>query len=101
MRRAPRSSIPAPDFVVREVKVRHRRSLARRLDIAWKKLRKREGLPADLFSLLNVPPARIATCRFATQHAREMEIHSAECRCDGSQSSAGRSRDRRELVGAI
>src|SRR4029453_3227720 len=101
MRRAPRYSISASDFAVREVKVLRRQSLAWRLVVDSKKLRKREQLPADLFSRLIVPPAQIAIRHFSAQHAPEMGIPPAEFRCAAPQSLLRRNRDRRERAAAI
>src|SRR6478736_1887668 len=101
MRRGQRYLIRTQISGVREVKVLRRRSLAWRLAVASKRLRKREGLPADLFSRLIGLLARIAIRRFPGQHGREMEILPAEFRSAGSQSFLGHSRDRRPRAAAI
>src|SRR5215475_6200595 len=101
MRRAPRSSIPASDFAVREVEVLGQQSLAWRLVVDSKKLRKREGLPAGLFSRLIVPPAQIAIHHFSGQHGPEMGIPPAEFRYTAPQSLLRRNQDRPERAVAI
>jgi hypothetical protein len=87
MTRAPRSSIRAPSSRVPLATVLRPQSSVLRLGIDERRLRKREGLSADLFSRLIGPPARIAIRRFSGQRGHEMEIPPAEFRCAESQSS--------------
>src|SRR5262245_2863806 len=101
MTRAPRSSIRGPSSRVLLTRVLRPRSSALRLGIDERKFQKREGLPADLFSRIIGPPARIASYHSSGQRDHEREIHPAEFPCAGSQSSSGRIRDRRERAAAI
>src|SRR5262245_11726892 len=95
MTRAPRSSIRAPRSRVPLATVLRPQSSALRLGIDERKLQKREPLPADLFSRLIGPPARIASRRFSGQCGHEMEIPPAEFQCAGLRFILAHIRDRR------